>query len=927
MSPVRRTRRVRQSDIAKLAGVSQTTVSMVLNDSSAGFALPEETRRRVLDTADRLGYVADPAARRLAAGRSYLIGLHTFTATFPVDLQSSYYPFLVGVEEEAAAKGYDLLFTGLSGSEIAPGRESALSRLQLADGAILIGRHPRVGEVGRLLEDGFPLVYIGRREEFGDRLPYVGADYVRASIVLVRHLHALGHRRILYFRESDEAVAATDREQGFLAGLAAVGLPAGPENVMRIDGSDLTVDQLLGWLDNGITAVVAEGTDTLAAARALQATAAAAGLRCPENLSLALTGEQVYPEPGAQILTGFAVPRRAMGRAAVGLLVKLLEGDTVRDEERQQLLPCSLIQGETSGPPPGAPTPRRTTDSPVGPAAQKQASGTTTRTGPQAEQPRVVTSELHADVLIVGGGLGGVAAAIAACQLGRQVILTEETDWVGGQLTAQAVPPDEHPWIEQFGCTALYRKLRDGIRDYYRTWYPLTAAAWSWRAMNPGAGWVSKLCHEPRVTLAVLEGMLAPHRAAGRLTVLLEHRPIGVSVDRDRVRAVELTSQRSGERLIITAPYVLDATEHGDLLPLAKVEYVTGAESQDEHGEPHAPTVADPLNLQAFTCCFSLEHRAGEDHTIDRPARYDFWRSYQPKFWPGPLLGFCAPDPRTLEPVDRLLDPNPDGDPLEVLADQRQHQGAMELWTFRRILARNLHLPGSFASDLTLVNWPMNDYWLGPLIEVDQATASDHLSDAKQLSLSLLYWLQTEAPRPDGGTGFPGLRLRPDVVGTQDGLAKAPYVRESRRIRAMTTVTELDVALTTAGRHGGTSYHDAVGVGSYRLDLHPSTGGDNYIDVASVPFEIPLGALLPVRIRNLLPAAKNLGTTHISNGCYRLHPVEWNVGEVAGRLAAFCLDRGVEPHQVRAHEQLLAEFHRILDRAGVERHWPDVRGY
>jgi hypothetical protein len=322
-----------------------------------------------------------------------------------------------------------------------------------------------------------------------------------------------------------------------------------------------------------------------------------------------------------------------------------------------------------------------------------------------------------------------------------------------------------------------------------------------------------------------------------------------------------------------------------------------------------------------------LEHRAGEDHTIDRPERYEFWQSYQPKFWPGPLLGFSAPDPRTLEPVDRRLDPNPDGDPLQVLADQRQHQGANELWTFRRILARNLHGPGAFASDLTLVNWPMNDYWLGPLIEVDQETARRHLEDAKQLSLSLLYWLQTEAPRGDGGTGFPGLRLRPDVVGTQDGLAKAPYIRESRRIRAVTTVTEHDVALTIAGPKVRTRYHDSVGVGSYRIDLHPSTGGDNYIDVGSVPFEIPLGALLPIRVRNLLPAAKNIGTTHITNGCYRLHPVEWNVGEVAGRLAAYCLDRGVEPHQVRANEQLLAEFHRTLDRAGVERYWPDVRGY
>src|SRR4029453_8456967 len=178
-----------------------------------------------------------------------------------------------------------------------------------------------------------------------------------------------------------------------------------------------------------------------------------------------------------------------------------------------------------------------------------------------------------------------------------------------------------------------------------------------------------------------------------------------------------------------------------------------------------------------------------------------------------------------------------------------------------------------------------------------------------------------EAPRPDGGTGFPGLRLRPDVVGTEDGLAKTPYIREGRRIRAITTVTERDVALAIVGPSGGTCYHDAVGIGSYRIDLHPSTGGDNYIDVGSVPFEIPLGALLPVRARNLLPAAKNIGTTHITNGCYPLPTGEGSGGGGAGRLAAFCLARGVEPHQVRAHEQLLGEFQQTLDRAGVERHW------
>jgi FAD-dependent oxidoreductase family protein len=221
----------------------------------------------------------------------------------------------------------------------------------------------------------------------------------------------------------------------------------------------------------------------------------------------------------------------------------------------------------------------------------------------------------------------------------------------------------------------------------------------------------------------------------------------------------------------------------------------------------------------------------------------------------------------------------------------------------------------------------LNDYWLGSVIDVEPDVAARHLADAKQLSRSVLYWLQTEAPRSDGGTGWPGLRLRADVTGTADGLAKAPYLRESRRIKALTTVTENDVSLAVRGAHGVLVREDSVGVGSYHLDLHPSTGGDSYIDLESVPFEIPLGALVPQRVRNLLPAAKNIGTTHISNGCFRLHPVEWNVGEVAGLLAAHCLETGSEPQQVHAEPGRRDEFTRLLDRSGIERHWPEIKGY
>lgn len=531
--------------------------------------------------------------------------------------------------------------------------------------------------------------------------------------------------------------------------------------------------------------------------------------------------------------------------------------------------------------------------------------------------------EFHADAAVVGGGLGGCAAALTLARSGRSVVLTEETGWLGGQLTTQAVPPDEHPWVEQFGCTASYRALREAIRAYYRRWYPLRTAARGARHLNPGAGWVSTLCHEPRVAVAVLDGLLAPHRSAGRVRVLTGHRPVAAEAAADRVRAVTLQGP-DGEAVSVTAAYVLDATETGELLPLAGAEHVSGAESHHDTGEPHAPREAQPHNQQAATHCFVLEHRAGADHTIDRPADYERLRQARPAGWPGPQLAWTAPDPKTGQPVTHRLEPNPDDDPAAVTVDMTA-PGSGELWTFRRIAARRLFTPGSYPSDLTVVNWPMADYVAGPLYGRDDA--EEHRRGVRELSRCLLYWLQTDAPRPDGSTGWPGLRLRPDVVGTSDGFAKQPYIRESRRIRAQRTVVEQDVSIAASGDAAPARTAESVGVGAYRIDLHPSTGGDPYLDIAARPFEIPLGALLPVRLRNLLPAAKNLGTTHITNGCYRLHPVEWNVGEAAGMLAAYCLEHGTEPTQVRAERRHLEAFQTALTHSGVELHWPDVRGY
>jgi hypothetical protein len=523
--------------------------------------------------------------------------------------------------------------------------------------------------------------------------------------------------------------------------------------------------------------------------------------------------------------------------------------------------------------------------------------------------------ELATDVLVVGGGLGGVAAALAALRLGQRVVLTEETDWLGGQLTSQAVPPDEHAWIESTGCTASYRRLRNNIRAYYRRNYPLLPGPHADERLDPGMGVVSHLCHEPRVALAAIEEMLAPYRAGRQLEVLLHHRPIAAESDGDLARAVMLRDEQSGERTTVSAPYVLDATELGELLPMAGVEHVVGAEGQDQTGELHAlEGHQDPLDQQAISWCLAVDYLPGEDHTIEQPEEYRFWSGHRTDFWPGSQLGWEDLDPATLQTRTRSIFDGP-----------TDRERADDLWHFRRIFYRKHYPDELYPSDITLINWPQIDYWLGPLVGVSEKEKRANLRGAKQLSLSFLHWMQTEAPRLDGGQGYPGLRLREDVVGTGDGLAKHPYVRESRRIEAEFTVLEQHVGVAArGGLKGAESFHDSVGVGCYRIDLHPSTAPRSYVDIASWPFQIPLGALIPKRVENLLPACKNLGVTHITNGCYRLHPVEWNVGEASGALAAYCLSTRQVPRSVYGTQNHLRAFQRLLvDTLGFELEWPE----
>jgi len=335
--------RLTQKDIARLAGVSQATVSLVLNGTNEDTRrIPVQTRERIQQVIVQTGYVADPIARRMVNARNNILGVFTYEPAFPSEQADFFAPFLFGIEQAAHEHGYDLLLMTAAG-RTKDGHKRIFdesNRLRLSDGCIVLGQRFNRDELARLVSGDFPFVAIGRRAEAGGAVPYVGADYVSAVDTLVRLAGRYGHHDFGYVGPKIGAESVSDRWTGFQRGIGECG-----ELVCHVtrDGGD-PLETLRVVTGSGATAVFfTELADAIPFRRA----ALAEGLSVPGDLSIVVLGSHIRPGHTGTHFTSYAIPREEMGRKATLSLISRLEGKAGIE---QTLLECQTIEGETLGP-------------------------------------------------------------------------------------------------------------------------------------------------------------------------------------------------------------------------------------------------------------------------------------------------------------------------------------------------------------------------------------------------------------------------------------------------------------------------------------------------------------------------------------------------------------------------------------------------
>ncbi|MBT9317042.1 FAD-dependent oxidoreductase [Leptothoe spongobia] len=634
---------------------------------------------------------------------------------------------------------------------------------------------------------------------------------------------------------------------------------------------------------------------------------------------------------------------------------------------------------------------------------------------PLAAAPIRLDQTERCDILVVGGGLAGVATAYESLRAGHTVCLTEMTDWLGGQLTSQ-------------GTTALDEAKRQRQLDFYAAGYKQLRQRVLERygRQNPGDCWVSAVCFLPADAHDILVDMLdeAAHEGDGELkwfpstvvkeleidgamidgAIAIQHSPVpGTPPLNTEPLSATLAdaytyadSERFNKRIIRFEPsghegpadwYVVEATETGEVIALAGVPYQLGLDPKS-YLNPSSPTLTgDAYCTQGFTYTFAME-RTDSPQPQEKPGYYD---TYAPYF---------------------------------SFERERDNTNYIDfVFTYRRILApgnrperRIFGVSDIKPGDISMQNWTWgNDYRPGTSVDNliyshDQLEASgqlepggwlgglrvDTLRRGEENAFSYYYWLLASLTDSQLGYGIKDVDLRyrfltgfDAPMNTAHGLSKHPYIREGRRIvgrpayghpdgfmineidisrvdynddyyqtqlpgnmylslrRALagletTSAIETDQPATEIPRRTrSTIFPDSLGIAQYAIDFHPcmeqsppelpgntERAGIRRAHGQSYPGQIPLRAMIPQNIDNLLVAGKSIATSTIASAAYRVHSFEWSAGTAAGATIDYALENQLLPYTLvddlpRAEPGLL-ELQQRIQAGGNPTAFPDT---
>jgi hypothetical protein len=528
------------------------------------------------------------------------------------------------------------------------------------------------------------------------------------------------------------------------------------------------------------------------------------------------------------------------------------------------------------------------------------------------------------DVVIAGAGTGGFGAAVQAARLGMTVLLLEETDWIGGQMTAAAVTSmDEGPMHK----TRPYVLVRE--RGIYSEFSDAVLAAYKERGMNANrAYWNARLSMEPRTGQEVLYRMLHEARTnTTALHVLLRTKVTAVRRTGNKVTGVQIAiNEPGGAHKEVRSKILIDATEWGDVLSLTGVPYRVGNCTSD--------AVDTNRLVQKITWTAVIK-----EYARGMPAELLLTK---------PPPNYAAAEKLFLKSVVPGKNPQPNAEP----------------WDFERFIGYrgmpDSDQPSARGFTRTHMNY-CNDY---PITTLDlENLQSRELTgrEAALRTLNLLYYVQHVLGKTnwsvavDEGYDTPYNRERVDRwVADQPEMAPyrtilyhfsiIPYVRESKRMIGMHTLVSSEIERRPRSPR---MFETSIALGDYAVDLHGSAQPkylelnlDKLEDIPKVfgergwgPFAIPFECLIPEKLEGFLAAEKNFSQSRLANGATRLQPSTMLIGQAIGTIAGLSIQNDIEPRQldpVLVQRLLLAagdtlQIVPLLDVSKSAPEWPAIQ--